>query len=80
MAIRFIKYKIRIDKIEEFDGTSKHYNKLSESGNKTDNGPTYGYVEIDSIGTRETELLRMESQDDKLDLKRIIAAILGMPV
>ena len=66
-------YKITIEKIETVVGNEDEYQKIADTGNKSDGGAVYGYV------TREVErrdrTTVLEQEIDELDVKSVIRAI-----
>ncbi len=68
-----MKYRITIEKIEDVEVVEKTYERISDKGNPTDNGPVYGYVKTEVLKTQRTEVLAQETED--IDLVEVIKAI-----
>lgn len=69
-------YRIQITKEERVKTTDRDYEKIADTGNKTDDGPVYGYVEFPSEKTVITELL--DQRVEGLDMEDVIKAINGI--
>lgn len=80
--MRFIKYKILITKIKEEDIIVQKHEKIADKGlpgvDRYPDSAQYGYVDKKEINVREVEVLKMESEDENLDIKHVVKAILGM--
>ncbi len=66
-------YKIVITKIEEVAVTKREYQRIADTGNKSDNGAVYGYVACECVQERETKVL--EQGVETLDLPAVIKAV-----
>lgn len=66
-------YKIVITKIGKEERVESDYRKIADTGNESDGGPIYGYVENKVIRSFETEIL--SQQVESLELAAVIKAI-----
>lgn len=71
-----INYEVRIIKHETVIKTVKEYQKVSDTGNKTGDGPVYDYLEVQREVVIDTPILSQTIEGgDKLDIKTVIKAI-----
>lgn len=70
-----MKYRVSIITIEEVGYTAHDYQKISDQGNISGNGPVYGYVDHPSTKHVENDVYVQEV--DTLDIVKVIAAVNG---
>jgi len=66
-------YQIKIIAKKIMPTKGQTYEKLSDTGNKNGDGPTYGYVPYEGFETQEIEILHQTVET--LDLPAVIKAI-----
>ena len=68
---KFLKHKIVIERVDQVPGVRREWKVVNAAGD-------YGYTpELEVAEYQTTEVLKMESREE-IDLKKVIAAILGM--
>lgn len=67
-------YIIKITKQENREYQTNDYQKVADSGNKSDGGAVYAHVPVTKIIEKEVDVLTMSVE--KINLKNIVAAIL----
>ncbi len=68
--------ELTITKRDEVKSTDRSYELLSETGNKTDDGKVWGYVEYPSVKEVDTVVLKQELED--IDVSAVIKAVNGL--